>query len=224
MNGGKRKRLIAIAAAFILALVVIAGIMYEWGTPWGKQDDKENLLKKPVVYLYPQEKTEVQVKLDLAGQLGVTYPLYGKGWQVTANPDGTLINHADGREYSYLFWEGKAQGEFDFSKGFVVRGDDTAAFLEEKLAILGLNAKESNDFIVFWLPLMQHNAYNLIAFQEEAYTSQAKLAVTPEPDSELRVFMAYKPLEEPIAVPEQTLSAFTRKGFTVVEWGGAEVE
>ena len=39
----------------------------------------------------------------------------------------------------------------------------------------------------------------------------------------LRVFMAFKPLNKPVAVPEQTLSAFERVGFTAVEWGGAEV-
>ena len=49
---------------------------------------------------------------------------------------------------------------------------------------------------------------------------QAKLVITPKPDSLLRVFMVYKPLQQKITVPEQELKPFTRKGFTVVEWGG----
>jgi hypothetical protein len=35
--------------------------------------------------------------------------------------------------------------------------------------------------------------------------------------------MAYKPLEAPVDVPPQELAAFTRTGFTVIEWGGCEV-
>ena len=71
---------------------------------------------------------------------------------------------------------------------------------------------------------MEQNPYNLIAFQQETYTEAAKLTVTPTPDSILRVFMAWKPLEKPVDIPAQTLPAFERHGFTVVEWGGAEVQ
>jgi hypothetical protein len=35
--------------------------------------------------------------------------------------------------------------------------------------------------------------------------------------------MVYKGLEEPITVKEQVLKPFTRKGFTLIEWGGAEL-
>ena len=42
--------------------------------------------------------------------------------------------------------------------------------------------------------------------------------------SELIDSMTYIPLEEPVEVPEQKLEAFERNGFTVVEWGGSEIE
>ena len=71
--------------------------------------------------------------------------------------------------------------------------------------------------------LMQENEYNLITFQQEIYTDNAVLTITPQPDSMLRVFMAYQPLDEKIILPEQQLQSFERKGFTVVEWGGALV-
>ena len=105
-----------------------------------------------------------------------------------------------------------------------MKGSETAKFLEEKLSEIGLNAKEANEFIVYWLPRMQENKYNLITFQTEAYTDVAKLHITPEPDSILRVFMAYKELEEPIEIEEPAIPPFERKGFTVIEWGGAEVK
>lgn len=176
---------------------------------------------KPVIYLYPEEKTDVSVKIDLDGELTCTYPDYGDGWNVTAYPDGTLINKEDGLEYSYLYWEGKGEAKWDLSRGFVVKGEDTAEFLQEKLAYLGLTRRELNEFIVYWLPLMQDNPYNLITFQTDAYTDKALLRVSPEPDSVLRIFMVYKPLQEAVDIPEQELSTFEREGFTVVEWGGS---
>ena len=177
---------------------------------------------KPVIYLYPEEETDVTVRLDYDGTLTCTYPAYEDGWTVTAAPDGTLRDEA-GQTYSYLYWEGVTRTEYNFSRGFCVPGADTAAFLEDTLSRLGLTRREANEFIVYWLPRMAANPYNLIAFQAEAYTDHARLTVTPEPDSLLRVFMAWKPLEAPMDLPAQELPAFARTGFTVVEWGGAEL-
>ena len=80
-----------------------------------------------------------------------------------------------------------------------------------------------NEFIVYWLPKMEHNKYNLIAFQGDAYTNTAKLNITPNPDSLLRIFMAYVPLEDAVNIEPQQLETFERKGFAVVEWGGCEL-
>ena len=179
--------------------------------------------EKPVIYLYPEKEMEVKVQLDYDGKLVCTYPEYDNGWNVVAQPDGTLCDYS-GKTYSYLFWEGNTHATYDFSKGFVVKGAETAEFLEEKLSEIGLNAKEANEFIVYWLPRMQENKYNLITFQTKAYTDVAKLHITPEPDSVLRVFMAYKELEAPIEIEEPVIAPFERKGCTVVEWGGAEVK
>ena len=178
--------------------------------------------EKPVIYLYPETETRVTVKLDLSGELTCAYPAYDGGWTVTAAPDGTLTDE-HGQTYNYLYWEGEGTEAYDFSKGFCVAGSDTAAFLEDALDRLGLTRREANEFLVYWLPRMQDNPYNLIAFQQEAYTESAKLTVSPRPDSVLRVFMAWKPLARPVDIPAQILPGFERRGFTLVEWGGAEV-
>lgn len=185
--------------------------------------DDQLVDEKPVIYLYPEETATVNVKLEYPGELTCTYPAYRDGWTVVAEPDGTLTDPADGREYSYLFWEGVSDTAYDLSKGFVVRGEDTAAFLQEKLALLGLEPREYNEFITYWLPRMQENPYNLITFQTDAYTDSAVLHITPEPDSILRVFMAYQALKEPVEIEEPALEGFERVGFTVVEWGGTEI-
>lgn len=58
----------------------------------GCTDDRnsETYMAKPVIYLYPEETTDVTVALDCAGRLTCTYPAYGEGWSVTANPEARL--------------------------------------------------------------------------------------------------------------------------------------
>lgn len=190
-----------------------------------KQESSEVIVvpEKPVIYLYSEQETLVTVELFFEGKLTATYPKYEDGWKVIARPDGTLTDPVTGREYYCLFWEGIANTEYDFSRGFVVAGVDTAAFLEDALGKLGLTDRETNEFIIYWAPRMEGNAYNLISFQQEAYTASAVLNIDPTPDTLIRVFMAWKALEEPIDIEPQELTAPERKGFTVVEWGGAEV-
>ena len=178
---------------------------------------------KPVIYLYPEEETDVEVKLDLDGEFTYTYPEYKDGWNVTAYPDGTLTDKR-GNTYPYLFWEGKLNTEYDFSSGFCIKGEDTEALLRDKLAYMGLNQTETDDFIDFWLRFMQDNPYNVISFQTSAYTDAAKLSVSPQPDTEIRVFMTWYGSDTAVDIPEQILTPAQRSGFTAVEWGGQKVK
>ena len=180
-------------------------------------------MAKPIIYLYPEEEMEVEVRLNLDGRLTSTYPKYEEGWKVTAKPDGTLYDE-NGKEYYALYWEGEQRNHFTLDEGFVIPGEQTASFLEESLNILGLNRREANEFIVYWLPQMENNAYNLIHFSTNEYTAAAQLNITPKPESLIRVMMVYKPLDHPIDIPQQNLYDLRteRKGFTVVEWGGSE--
>lgn len=175
---------------------------------------------KPVIYLYPEEKTDVSVKLDLDGDITCAYPDYRDGWEVTAYPDGTIIDKYDGEEYYCLYWEGKGAADWDMSKGFAVRREDTADFLRSKLKEIGLTSRESNEFIIYWLPELQKNECNFITFQTDVYEKNAKLDISPAPDSILRVFMVYEPCGVDFAPEPQEFEHFERKGFTVVEWGG----
>ena len=183
----------------------------------------EPMSEKPVLYLYPEEETLVSVRLDLDGGLTSSYPAYGDGWIVLAAPGGTLTDPESGREYYCLFWEGTSGTEYDFSTGYCVAGEETASFLEGALASLGLTQREANELLIYWLPRMEGNPYNLISFQTDAYTDATRLTIDPAPDTLIRVFMAWKGLEEPVEVAPQGLAAPERTGFTVVEWGGAEV-
>ncbi len=178
---------------------------------------------KPVIYLYPEKTETVNVKLEIDGNLNCTYPDYANGWDgLTVHPDGVIKK--DGREYYCLYWEGEGRFEADFSKGFCVKSEDTANFLEKALKDIGLTDREANEFIIYWLPILQKNKYNLISFQGENYVDAAKLTVSPTPDSILRVFMSFKPLDNKVSIEPQTFQPFERNGFTVVEWGGGQAK
>lgn len=177
---------------------------------------------KPVIYLYPEEETEVDVSLRLDGELLKSEPLYRDGWTVTAAPDGTLTD-ADGKTYDYLFWEAKLNANYDLSKGFCIKGSNTEAFLNDALKKQGLSEQEAADFIEFWLPIMEKNPYNVIAFQTDAYTEAAGLTVSPQPDTVIRVFMTWYASDTAVDIPQQELTSPARSGFTVVEWGGSMI-
>ena len=202
-------------------LIILLSVLVRVFLPAPSLNWKEKV-RKPVIYLYPEETTEVSVLLDFNGELTTTYPAYDNGWRVVAEPDGTLFD-ASGKEYYCLYWEGESDIDFDKSEGFCVKGSETAAFLEEALAKLGLTRREANEFIVYWLPLMEGNEYKIISFRTDAYTENAKLIIDPQPDTLIRVFMAWYGSEKPVEIPEQSLAAPERTGFTVVEWGGSEI-
>lgn len=204
----------------VVSLLVLFDVI---PNPLAKQ---EVLFGKPVIYLYPTHKQEVSVTLTYKGTIIALYPHYNQtnGWKVEAAPNGELIDSSSQKTYSYLFWEGIPTTMFTLpNQGFVIKGSDTADFLQEKLRYLGLIPKEYNEMIVYWLPRMQNNKYNLIYFAKTDYTDTAKLTIKPKPDSIIRVFMVFKPLEAAISIPEQALKPANRKGFSVIEWGAAEL-
>lgn len=196
--------------------------------------EKENIEKpnpetaKPVIYLYPEQETKVNVQLTFNGTLISTYPtLPPEGWTVTAQPDGTLTDE-EGRSYRYLFWEGVADVDWKQDSGFLVKAEDAREFLEQSLTQLGLNELEQNDFITYWLPKLEKNGESFVTFAAEQYTDNAVLTVTPQPDSVLRVQMLISKVDDSNRaafqkLPEQELPRFEREGFVLVEWGGTDL-
>ena len=183
----------------------------------------------PIIYLYDDQEREATVKLDLNGDLTCTYPRYSEdtGWIVKTSSDGVLTDKT-GRQYEYLYWEADIDMVPDFTKGFCVRGEDSADFLEKALADLGLTDTEANAFIMYWLPQLEENPYNVIAFQGETYEEVAKLDVDPLPDTVVRVNMLFYGSDEYVNMEEQDLSSMNpsvseREGFVLVEWGGGKL-
>ena len=175
---------------------------------------------KPVLYLYPEKETNVTVKFERPNLLTTTYPKYINSWNVNVKPNGDMYDK-DGKYYYALYWDEKRYNEVDFKEGFYVEDKDAIKFLEEKLTYIGLNDKERNEFIMYWLPIMENNKKNLVYFELTKERELGnKLIITPKPDSLLRVSIHIKKVNEKVNIKEQKLESFKRVGFTAVEWGG----
>ena len=178
---------------------------------------------KPVIYLYPEQTTDVSVKVDI-DQFTVTVPDYKDGWLVSAEPNGQLYNYDDKQTYDYLFWEGISDKGLELGDyGFVVKRNQLRKFLGISLNRLGLNRTEIKDFKEFWVPEMLKNNekyFEITFIGTEDFNRVAPLSIEPKPDSVLRVFMNYEPVNYKRELEPQKLVPFERNGFTVVEWGG----
>lgn len=179
-----------------------------------------DIIEKPVLYLYPTENTNITVKFEHPEYLTTTYPKYNHGWSVNADTNGNLYDE-NGKYYYALYWEEAYHNKPSFKEGFYVEKDDAIEFLEEKLSIIGFNDRERNEFIMYWLPILESNKKSLVYFElTESKEKYNKLIINPKPDSLLRITMHVKKVNRKINVKEQELSTFNRVGFVAVEWGG----
>jgi len=210
-----KKIRISLKYILIIVLYFIRGICVVFPIPVN--------IDKPIIYIYPEVETKVEVRLGKPEKLTCTYPKYENSWNVIAKPNGNLIDAKTGRNLYALYWEGKDNKILDMSEGFVIKGEDSIDFLEEKLEILGLTEREAEEFIIYWLPKLEKNKYNFIRFETiKEIEENMPLSIVPKPDSLIRVMMNFKGLSEAIEVEEQKLVTPSRNGYTVVEWGGTE--
>ena len=219
-----------IVSFIIAAITIFAAIIIIFGVRAylvkARAATTEIRVHAPVIYIYSESETPVNVQLDLNGEFTFTYPRYieNRGWDVTATPDGTLTDK-NGNKYDFLFWQADMRFYHDLSRGYCVPGDRTEEFLYEAAYELGLNEKEAAAFVGYWIPYMRDNPYNVITFQTDNFDEAARLNISPEPDVMLRVNMLWYPSDEYVQIKAQDLSAIglplsERHGLTVVEWGG----
>ena len=190
-------------------------------------DGFDECVDKPVLYLYPEKEIDVEIKLSIKNSdFTCVYPKFEDKneckWKVKANPNGELT--ISGKKYPYLFWEANSYNPQDLTEGFIVKSENAEKFLEEKLKILGLNDKESSEFITYWLPVLIRNKISICSFQTEQFFENFKYDITPKPNSFLRIFLSIKKIDKEIEIKEQKLKGFKREGFVAVEWGGCNIQ
>ena len=195
----------------------------------GKQEATVNIfyeasggveMGKPVVYLYPEKEQKVFVLPKPEGGVTISEPALGDGWNVTAYPDGTIVDQSK-KVWPYLFWEGYSNLTTP-KEGFLVHQNDLNKFFDKKLSHLGLITKEIKDFKEYWLEQLNEKKYYFISFISQAELDEhAPILVEPKPDTVIRVFFDYKAADAPFAFVEQKLEKGPqRNGFTMTEWGG----
>ncbi len=202
---------------------------------------------KPVIYLYPTKPTAVEVKFSLPMKLTVDIPKYAEGWKVLADPSGQLedlqpeqtdcskinssafgseyaVSACEANTYPYLYWAGFTSQKYPLvTKGFVVSASDLQNFLEEKLSYIGFNSAEISDVISYWEPKMLKKEapfYRITFLQNSELNRLFPMSVVPQPDSTIRIFLDWSPLDAPVNITPQKLLQYARRGFSYVEWGG----
>ena len=196
-----------------------------------KRESQRVYPAKPVIYLYPEKKSELNVTVKPKGKFTFTYPEHNEGWNVIALPDGTIKDSINA--YDYLFWESemswKPYKSFT-TEGSYVAKENTIEFLEKSLTEMGLNASEKNDFITYWGPRLIQNEINYIHFMiDDRCNEIAELNVSPKPQTMFRVMMVYQVVPKTASNNSttnfpQVFPKLKREGFTVIEWGGMELK
>src|SRR3989338_10405429 len=186
---------------------------YSWWTP----------SCKPAIYLYPTKKQNVSVKVNTTGFFTLTIPDYNKltGWDVVANPDGTI--ETAGNKYPYLYYESKVP-DSKITKpknGYVVTQNELSQLFQTLLPKLGLNNKEMKEFIDYWVKALHASPYYFVGVMDEKSIDQIEpLDINPNPNSIIRVRLYFELLDKPINIDKPVITTPQRNGFTVVEWGG----
>ena len=223
MKEDKSQKRNKIIRTILIIIVAIIGLLLYFFDKWMKSQPMDD---KPIIYLYSEEEQLVEVKLLKEQNITVSYPKYNNSWQVIAKPNGDLKDIKTNRNLYGLYYEAKNnESKINLEEGFCIKRENIVSFLEEKLSILGLNEREANEFIIYWLPRLEKNEYNYIRFASISEIDKIMpLEVSPQPDTIIRVLMEFKGLNKEIKVKEQELSKVNRNGFVLVECGGTELK
>ena len=172
--------------------------------------------RKPAIYLYPTEDSQIDVQLKINGFMTKDIPDYNKGWNVFATKEGLIEG-----EYDYLFYEALLRKVELPETGWVVEYGDLEQWFEVNLKELGLNEKEKDQFMEYWVEeLPKANYYEIKLLEEQYLNENMALIISPQPETVIRLMFNFRPLKEKINLPEPNIIVPERKGFTVVEWGG----
>lgn len=197
--------------------------------PKSEQDFRHAKPKKPVIYFYPDKEMEIDFEIEFVGKMLFTYPFRNDNkWKILANPDGSFLY--EGERYEYLFWEGEMNSsiiETPNSKTKFLDQKNLLPYLESVCKATGMNSKERNDFITYWVPLMlaHERVWIKFIFNDEC-DKIARFQINPKPDYINRIFMIWgdagnSELSKDLKI---NLPEFKRGGFHILEWGGAKLE
>lgn len=186
---------------------------------------------KPALYLYPERQTKLSIRVLPQGVITTSIPDHGEiGWFVTANPDGTIYNGND--KYPYLYYETELYAVEVPKEGWLVEKETLEYFFIDILPKLGLRKNEIKDFLAYWLPTLKTYLgsstrlfVGLLPYQE--LNRVEPIVFSQEPETLIRIRFYFEKLNSTksylnIVSPDlsEVVPATSRKGFTVIDWGG----
>jgi len=196
-----------------------------WCQIFGQDGDGWYCIGKPVIYLYPEKPTSVNVSVETAGNIFISDPLYPTGgWKnVLANPDGTL--EYQNKQYRELFYETQSQALNRPKAGIAMNKQNLKTELLAFIAKLGLTrTDEQQEFLDWWIPRLQSIKTDRIfvsVLDRDEKERVDKVSISPKPDTMIEFIAYFAPLADNETVTSLILpEAPKRTGFTAVEWGG----
>jgi PKD repeat protein len=175
------------------------------------------IVYKPNIYLYPKENTNLCVSLDFpkGGTVVKSIPEYKNAWCVQVQTNGKIDNN-----YDYLFYESAQPNIWQHEKGWCIAQENLQQFFTNDMQKRGFAQNEIDDFITYWIPLLNQTAYYTIYPQEKQTIDQViSLEFSKQPDVIYRLFYVLEAATEQKLLAEPQSSHFERNGFTAVEWG-----
>ena len=180
-------------------------------------DTSGYVVRKPNIYIYPTEKTELAIKLKFpnGGKILESDPLYTNGWQIQVQSSG-LIND----EYRYLFYEARIPEIIQRESGWVLDGNELEDFFKINLTALTFSEPEINDFLDYWLSYFEIKAtYAIYPLFTKDLAGIIEINFSLPPDHINRVIYLIEEYTENITLKNPEIPTYEREGFTVLEWG-----
>lgn len=173
---------------------------------------------KPNIYIYPETKLSLHVSIIFprGGSVIESIPLYENGWNIEVEPSGKINNIFD-----YLFYESENPDLCQYRSGWIIKKDDLTSFFTQNMLETGFIQKEIDDFIEYWIPLLNnYSSYAIYPQYALDIEKMIELNFSCKPNNVLRLFYVIKGVNgDKINIAVPIIPRFVRKGFSVTEWG-----
>ena len=181
-------------------------------------DNTYEIDRKPNLYLYPEQKTKMNVTIDFphGGKVIHSDPLYPIKWEnIKVNPNGKID-----KKYDFLFYECEIPDFWQYSEGWVIEQENLPEFFAQNLKDYGFNDVEIEDFLEFWIPDLKEDPYYMILPQYTEMVNQViKLKISPRPDHLMRLHYVISGSIFDFEIPTPDIPEYKPEGFIAREWG-----
>ena len=173
---------------------------------------------KPNIYIYPNEKLNLSVKILFpnGGKVIESIPNYKNSWEVTVTPDGKIDD-----TYRYLFYECQMPDLAQKEYGWVVDKSNLKDFFNKNMVASGFSQNEITDFIEYWIPILtEYKYYEIYPQYKSTLDEMVKISYSIEPTNFYRLFYFIKGRDNnTLQLLTPIIETAKRKNYYAVEWG-----